>query len=57
MTSARRRRTATTRLGTAGISDDCDDYYYFLAAVGRKSESVATRLVSDSRHDYFRPLR
>jgi hypothetical protein len=42
---ARGRRTVTTWLRAAGVSDDYDDYYYFLAAVGRKSESVATRLV------------
>jgi hypothetical protein len=39
------RRTVTTWLRAAGVSDDFDDYYYFLAAVGRKSESVATRLL------------
>jgi hypothetical protein len=39
------RRTVTTWLRAAGVSDDFDDYYYFLAAMGRKSESVATRLV------------
>ena len=38
-------RTVTTWLRAAGISDDYQDYYYFLAAVGRKSESVATRLL------------
>ena len=42
---ARGRRTVTTWLRAAGVSDDFDDYYYFLAAVGRKSESVATRLL------------
>jgi hypothetical protein len=39
------RRTVTTWLRAAGVSDDFDDYYYFLAAVGRKSKSVATRLL------------
>lgn len=39
------RRTVTTWLRAAGISDDFDDYYYFLAVVGRKSESIATQLV------------
>lgn len=39
------RRTVTTWLRTVGISDDFDDYYYFLARVGRKSESVATQLL------------
>ena len=40
------RRTVTTWLRAAGVSDDFDDYYYFLAAVGRKSESVASRLLT-----------
>jgi len=39
------RRTVTTWLRCVGISDDFDDYYYFLASVGRKSESVATQLL------------
>jgi hypothetical protein len=39
------RRTVTTWLRAGGVSDDFDDYYYILAAVGRKSESVATRLL------------
>ena len=38
------RRTVTTWLRSAGVSDDYQDYYYFLAAVGRKSESIATQL-------------
>jgi hypothetical protein len=38
------RRTVTTWLRAAGISDDYQDYYYFLAVLGRKSESIATRL-------------
>jgi hypothetical protein len=40
------RRTVTTWLRAVGVSDDYQDYYYFLASVGRKSESVATHLVS-----------
>jgi hypothetical protein len=40
------RRTVTTWLRAAGVCDDYQDYYYFLAAVGRKSESIATRLVA-----------
>jgi hypothetical protein len=40
------RRTVTTWLRAAGITDDFDDYYYFLAAVGRKTESVATQLLA-----------
>lgn len=39
------RRTVTSWLRAVGITDDFDDYYYFLAAVGRKSASVATQLV------------
>ena len=39
------RRTVTTWLRAAGISDDFDDYYYFLAVVGCKTESIATQLV------------
>lgn len=42
---AQGRRTVTTWLRAVGISDDFDDYYYFLASVGRKSESVATQLL------------
>ena len=38
------RRTVTTWLRAAGVSDDFQDYYYFLAALGRKTNSVATRL-------------
>ena len=40
------RRTVTTWLRAAGISDDFDDYYYFLAALGRKTKSIATQLVA-----------
>jgi hypothetical protein len=39
------RRTVTTWLRAAGVSDDYQDYYYFLAALGRKTDSVATRLL------------
>ena len=39
------RRTVTTWLRAAGVSDDFQDYYYFLECVGRKSESIATQLV------------
>jgi len=38
------RRTVTTWLRAAGVSDDFQDYYYFLTCVGRKSESLATQL-------------
>ena len=40
------RRTVTTWLRAAGVSDDFQSYYYLLAALGRKIESVATRLVA-----------
>ena len=42
---ARGRRTVTTWLRAVGISHDFADYYYFLAAVGRKTKSIATPLV------------
>jgi hypothetical protein len=45
MLFARGRRTVSTWLRAAGVSDDYADYYYFLAAVGRKSESIATQLL------------
>ena len=38
------RRTVTTWLRAAGVSDDFQDYYYLLACVGRKSESITTQL-------------
>lgn len=39
------RRTVTTWLRAAGVSDDFRDYYYFLDPLGRKAKSVATRLL------------
>ena len=39
------RRTVTTWLRAAGVSADFQDYFYFLAALGRKTESVATALL------------
>lgn len=39
------RRTVTTWLRAAGVSDDFQDYYYFLAPLGRKAKSVATQLL------------
>jgi len=45
MLFANGRRTVTTWLRAAGISDDFDDYYYFLAVVGRKTNLIATQLV------------
>ena len=41
---ARGRRTVTTWLRAVGIRDDYADYFYFLASLGRKTESVATQL-------------
>jgi hypothetical protein len=39
------RRTVTTWLRAAAVSDDYQDYYYFLSALGRKTKSVATQLL------------
>jgi hypothetical protein len=39
------RRTVTSWLRAAGVSPDFQDYFYFLAALGRKTESVATQLL------------
>ena len=36
----------TTWLRAAGVSADFQDYYYFLAALGRKTKSVATQLLA-----------
>jgi len=38
------RRTVTTWLRAAGVSDDYQDYYYFLECVGRNSKRVASQL-------------
>jgi len=38
------RRTVTSWLRANGISADYADYFYFLASLGRKTESVATQL-------------
>ena len=38
------RRTVTSWLRAVGVSDDFQDYYYFLAPLGRKARSVATQL-------------
>ena len=40
------RRTVTTWLRAAGVSNDYQDYYYFLTSVGRNSKSVASRLAA-----------
>ena len=39
------RRTVTSWLRAAGVGDGFQDYYYLLAAVGRKTNSIATQLV------------
>lgn len=39
------RRTVASWLRAAGISSDFSDYYYFIAAVGRKAKPIATRLL------------
>lgn len=54
---AQGRRTVTTWLRAAGISDDYQDYYYFLAALGRKTESVATQLIILILHELPLPPR
>ena len=41
---AQGRRTVTSWLRAAGVSDDFQDYYYFLAPLGRKTKLVATQL-------------
>jgi hypothetical protein len=39
------RRTAASWLRAAGISTEFSDYYYFIAAIGRKAKPIATRLL------------
>jgi hypothetical protein len=39
------RRTAASWLRAAGVSTKFSDYYYFIAAVGRKAQPLATRLL------------
>jgi hypothetical protein len=39
------RRTVSSWLRAAGISDDYEDYYYFISTLGRKTKSLATRLL------------
>lgn len=45
MLFANGRRTVTSWLRAAGVSDDFQDYYYFLSAIGRKIKPTATQLV------------
>jgi hypothetical protein len=40
------RRTVTTWLRAAEVTPDYQDYYYFLAALGRKTKSVAAELLA-----------
>jgi hypothetical protein len=40
------RRTVTTWLRAAGVADDFQSFYYFLSAVGRNTNLVATRLLT-----------
>ena len=40
------RRTVSSWLRAAGVSDDFCDYYYFLTSVGHKTNSIATQLVA-----------
>lgn len=42
---AQGRRTVTSWLRAAGIRSDFSDYYYFIASLGRKAETVATYLL------------
>jgi hypothetical protein len=42
---ARGRRTVSSWLRAAGISDDYQDYYYFIGMVGRKTKELAGRVV------------
>jgi hypothetical protein len=42
---ARGRRTVTSWLRAQGITHEYDDYYYFLASLGRKIEPLATALL------------
>jgi hypothetical protein len=40
------RRTVTTWLRAAGVADDFQSFYYFVFAVGRKTNSIATQLLT-----------
>ena len=41
---AQGRRTVSSWLRAAGVSDDFQDYYYFLSMLGRKTKPLAERL-------------
>ena len=40
------RRTVTTWLRAIGVTDDFNDYYYFLQPLGRKAKKLALRLLA-----------
>src|SRR5512135_3273087 len=40
------RRTVSSWLRAADVSDDYEDFYYFLSSVGRKAETVAGCLLN-----------
>lgn len=40
------RRTVSSWLRAAGVSDDYQDYYYFMGMVGRKTEELAGRVLA-----------
>ena len=42
---AQGRRTVASWLRAAGLTTDFSAYYYFIAAVGRKAETIATRVL------------
>lgn len=46
MLFAQGRRTVASWLRAAGITDDFQDYYYFLSAVGKRAEAVAERVLA-----------
>jgi hypothetical protein len=43
-----RRRTVTTWLRAGGLQDDFSDYYYFLAALGRRHDLPAAQLLQEA---------
>ena len=51
------RRTVTTWLRAAGVSDDYQDYYYFLGCIGRNSKSAASQLTTLVLRTLPLPLR
>jgi hypothetical protein len=47
--AARPRTADRHHLRAQGVLNDFDDYYYFLASLGRKIESLATAILGASR--------